>query len=123
MSEMTSQNLDELKTSILFAADFPKRTDHPSSRGGHSQNPAHVAIERARGEYRHLATLIKQLGEARYLPAIPTLAQLWRECALVPVRQAAGHALFKMRRVSAQRNGRRFANPGPTRTTHYANQA
>lgn len=60
-----------------------------------------MAMALARDEYRYLETLAKRLGDAGYAPAIPVLAQLWGECALVPVRIAAGHALLKMRKAEA----------------------
>ena len=37
--------------------------------------------------------MIEQLGEARYVEAVPVLAAIWTDCSLVPVRDAAGHAL------------------------------
>jgi len=96
--------LRELQESILFDPGFPKRLENIHAQMASLSNeeararhePQREAIERARAAYAHLGNLARKLGAARYEAALPTLAQLWRECALVPVRVAAGHALFAM---------------------------
>jgi hypothetical protein len=45
-------------------------------------------------EWRGAEDLIRRIGRAAYAPAVPVLARLWRTCPVVPVRSAAGHALF-----------------------------
>jgi hypothetical protein len=48
---------------------------------------------RALPKYRAIEELVRALGRARFEPAIPTLVELWKECAVEPVRIACGHAL------------------------------
>jgi hypothetical protein len=94
--------LRELETSVLFAPDFPRRINVTFDEAQalspvekeRQQQPQHDAIAQARSEFRRLQDLVSGLGKTRYVPAIPTLARLWHECALVPVRIAAGHALL-----------------------------
>jgi hypothetical protein len=40
--------------------------------------------------------LVCELGRLRYTLAVPTLVRLWERCPVVPVWQAAGHALFQI---------------------------
>lgn len=75
--------LRELQKSDLFSEDYPKRS-LPSAEL--------IAIERT-PDFAILVDLVCELGRARYEPSVPTLAQLWSTCGLVPVRDAAGHAL------------------------------
>ncbi|MEK6235025.1 MAG: HEAT repeat domain-containing protein, partial [Planctomycetales bacterium] len=94
------QLLETLQQSEVFAPDFPKRTQRTHAeiprltdaqlRALH--DPGSKAIRRARN-WEDLASLAHELGALQYEEAIPTLAILWRECALVPLRTAAGHAL------------------------------
>ena len=46
--------------------------------------------------WREASDLVRELGRFRYLPAVPILVRLWELCPVVPVRQAAGHALFQI---------------------------
>jgi len=111
VSQGEERLLRELEASILFAPDFPKRINVTYDQQQtlspleieNQRRPKHEAIERARGDFRHLSDLVQALGAARYEPAVPTLARLWRECALEPVRIKAGHALFAMRTEEAWR--------------------
>lgn len=104
MPQSEAEMLRELQESILFAPDFPKRISYSheqqvslSKENVRAQNePQLEAIERAGASCAHLGNLARRLGAARYEPAVATLAQLWRECALVPVRTDVGHALFAM---------------------------
>jgi HEAT repeat protein len=50
------------------------------------------AIERSPNR-QVLIDIVHRLGRVRYEDAVPTLAGIWRNCALVPLRTAAGHAL------------------------------
>jgi hypothetical protein len=96
--------LRELERSELFAPDFPKRirsthaeaaamTEEARGASEHgADSPARRAIERTRN-WSALADCIRDLGAARYEPAVPLLARLWADCPLVPVRVAVGHAL------------------------------
>jgi hypothetical protein len=102
MSKIEVKLLRELQDSILFQSEFPKRIGctHDEQRmlsktaKGDVRAPHKLAMELGRHHLVHLQALIKQLGDAQYTLAVPTLARIWRECALVPVRYAAGHALF-----------------------------
>jgi hypothetical protein len=92
--------LRKLKGSVLFAPDFPKRArfthaqwialDADAQRASHE--PSLVAIRRVK-RYQELAGLVSELGRAKVAEAVPVLAMLWSDCALQPVRTAAGHAL------------------------------
>ena len=39
---------------------------------------------------------IRRLGQRGYRPAVPVLIEIWRTCAVRPIREAAGHALFSI---------------------------
>ena len=95
------QSLRDLERSELFAPDFPKRV-----RLTHAQwailndeqrsaatSASLIAIRRARSRWGTLTDLIEELGTAKYVGAVPILAAIWADCALAPVRDAAGHAL------------------------------
>jgi hypothetical protein len=51
------------------------------------------AVKRV-GYPRSLERQIRELGKARYSPAVPILAELWEHCRVDPIRVATGHALF-----------------------------
>jgi hypothetical protein len=86
----------------LFAPDFPKRinTSHEQrlslsqSEIENRQRPKLEAIERPRRTFPHLTDTVRELGRARYEPAVLVLARLWRECVWEPARVAAGLALL-----------------------------
>lgn len=75
--------LEQLRTSVLFADDFPRRQD---------ENGGQAAVERAPG-CRELVDLVRELGEAKHEAAVSSLVELWNTCGLVPVRDAAGRSL------------------------------
>ena len=50
-----------------------------------------------------LADVSHQLGKAKYTAAVPLQAELWANCALQPVRSAAGHALRAIGTPEARR--------------------
>ena len=52
-----------------------------------------TAIRRFAG-YRAVAGQVRVLGQLRYEPAVPLLAELWQDCPVEPIRIAAAHALF-----------------------------
>src|SRR5262245_45707611 len=93
--------LHQIESSELFAADFPRRLRYshaewvaiPEEEKEKVHGPASAAMERLKSVHRELADRIRELGRAGYEPAVPALARLWRDCALIPVRGAAGHAL------------------------------
>jgi hypothetical protein len=92
--------LDTLKRSDLFSADFPRRRRHSQAEWAElaeekhalSREPSLIAIRRVKNA-RDLADAVHRLGEAKHTAAVPLLAELWANCALQPVRNAAGHAL------------------------------
>lgn len=92
--------LDTLKKSVLFSADFPKRRrySHAEWAGldeeelARSHEPGLIAIRRVKNAW-DLADAVNQLGKAKHTAAVPLMAELWADCALQPVRNAAGHAL------------------------------
>ncbi len=81
-----SEALDRLRSSELFAEDYPAR--------GSSPEAGILAIRRS--DCGPLVEWVRVLGHAKYIPAVPLLVELWNACALVPVRNAAGHALRKI---------------------------
>jgi hypothetical protein len=95
-----ARRLQELQRSEVFAADFPRRRHltHAEWAGLseeerlEAQSPQTAAIRRAK-DYRPLVDLISDIGKARQESAVPLLAKLWSDCALVPARIATGHAL------------------------------
>lgn len=92
--------LDMLQKSVLFSADFPRRTrlSHAEWAGldeeerMQAREPGGIAIRQVKAA-RELADAVNQLGKAKHTTAVPLLAKLWADCALQPVRVAAGHAL------------------------------
>ncbi len=102
--------LDALKKSVLFSADFPKRwrSSHAECAGldekehARALEPDLIAIRRMKNA-RDLADAVKQLGTAKHAAAVPLLAELWADCALQPVRTAAGHALRTIATPEARR--------------------
>lgn len=110
VSPESERLLSELRASILFAPDFPKRAaltyaERASlgpDRTAEVQRPGLQAIERARPVVKQLEAMVRGLGQSRYEPAVPLLAELWRTCALEPVRIAAGHALYALQSDAAR---------------------
>jgi hypothetical protein len=102
--------LGTLKKSILFSADFPKRRrlSHAEWAGlgeeerARSHEPGLITIRRVKNAW-DLADAVNQLGKAKHTAAVPLLADLWANCALVPVRDAAGHALRAIGTLEAHR--------------------
>jgi hypothetical protein len=102
--------LDTLKKSDLFSADFPRRGrySHAELAGfgeeehARSHEPGLIAISRVKNAW-DLADSVNQLGKAKHTTAVPLLAELWADCALQPVRNAAGHALRAIGTPEARR--------------------
>ena len=94
------KKLEQLLSSVLLLPNFPKRTrfTHAEWAGmsnqarSTSRSPHSEAIKRVK-DFRDWTALVQALGKAQFAPAVPALTQLWNDCALVPVRIAAGHAL------------------------------
>ena len=102
--------LDTLRKSVLFSADFPKRGRHSHAewegyteeQQARSHEPGLIAIRRVKNA-GDLESAVDQLGKAKYAAAVPLLAELWADCALQPVRNAAGHALRAIGTPEARR--------------------
>jgi hypothetical protein len=96
----SENSLRELEGSEVFAPDFPRRQRLTHAQWAAMSNDerrdagtaATIAIRRA-SNTRALVDAIKEIGSARQTSAVPVLAKLWSDCALLPVRYAAGHAL------------------------------
>jgi hypothetical protein len=95
--------LRRLRESILFSADLPKRSfishaEWASLSEEERKAPTTIEIRAIRlvPDFRELEGLIDQLGLEKSEAAVPALAQLWKECAVTPLRVAAGHALRKI---------------------------
>jgi HEAT repeat protein len=94
------QRIRDLERSELFGRDFPKRlhlthaqwavlSDEKRSR----THDASLAAIRSARKTQELEDIIREMGKAKQASAVPILARLWSDCALIPVRDAAGHAL------------------------------
>lgn len=92
--------LHELRNSELFTPGFPKRARYTRAQWALLPEPVRFAAQeqellarRRVKDVNALVEVVRALGEARYSPAVPVLASLWADCALPPVRLAAGQAL------------------------------
>jgi len=102
--------VDTLQKSDLFSADFPRRLRilHAewAELGGEERTrvrePSSIAIRRVKNVWE-LVNAVDQLGKAKHTAAVPMLAELWANCALVPVRDAAGRALLAIGTPEARR--------------------
>lgn len=102
--------LDMLKKSILLSTDFPRRRRYSHAEwaglGEEEHNQLHgpgiIAVRRVRNVW-DLADAVSQLGKSKHTAAVPLLAELWSDCALRPVRNAAGHALRAIGTPQARR--------------------
>lgn len=94
------QRLQDLEESELFAPDFPERRPMTHAQWAglseeerlEARSPQAAAIRRATNA-RAWTELVVEMGHTGQARAVPTLARIWAECALMPVRTAAGHAL------------------------------
>ncbi len=73
-----------------------------SEEHARASEPGLIAVRRAKNA-RDLGDAVKQLGKAKHAAAVPLLAELWADCALEPVRSAAGHALRTIGTPEARR--------------------
>jgi hypothetical protein len=76
-------------------ADRPRRTYRDGASPREQYGPGIRAIQ-AVPTWPAARDLVGLLGRLRYIPAVPTLAKLWQYCPVVPVVQAAAHALFQI---------------------------
>lgn len=102
--------LEDLRRSIVFEPSFPKRPfythaelqDLPQKEQLAIHSPGIEAIKKAGAESDRLIAIVNQLGLEQYQPAVETLVLIWQECALLPLRNAAGRALFHMKSDAAR---------------------
>lgn len=102
--------LEKIKDSVLFSADFPRRSRHThvewagldEEERSRIHEPGIIAIRQVKNVWV-LADAVDQLARAKHAPAVPLLAELWANCALQPVRNAAGHALRSIGTREARR--------------------
>jgi hypothetical protein len=92
--------LKKLQQSEVFAVDFPKRQQLTNMEWARLDRPnrdaaAGAAMARMpnRKDREELIDIVRTLAKAKYVEAVRTFAQIWRQCALIPLRTAAGHAL------------------------------
>lgn len=95
-----SRLLRKLEGSELFAPDFPKRPRFTHAQWDASGDDAHqqalsagVAAIRRVGDAKALADIVRKIGDAKLDRAVPVFVTLWSDCAVSPVRAAAGRAL------------------------------
>lgn len=109
MSQNEAEMLRELQESISFQRPSTKaaerKSDERTSRSKRARptSPEEAAeIEADARFYGPLGKMIRRLGDARYEPAIPLLARIWREHTPRRLRIDAGHALFAMKTDEAR---------------------
>jgi hypothetical protein len=99
------ETLDELEAAGVLAEDFPRRPRFTQGAWALLSKEERRAAQRAGGEAMDrvgrekshaLAERVRQLKGAEVRRAVPLLARLWSECALVPLRTASGHALCEI---------------------------
>lgn len=99
-SAKTDALVRKLRSSKLFSSELPKRTAITHWQW-HQMSEAEQLQALSRGAdaialvpgYVELTDIVRSLGHVRHQSAVPLLAELWKNCALVPTRVAAGHAL------------------------------
>jgi hypothetical protein len=110
LSNHLDKLVDTLQKSDLFSADFPRRMRilHADWAGlaeeerSRVHEPGLIAIRRVKN-VSELANAVDQLGQGKHTAGVPMLAELWANCALVPVRAAAGRALLAIGTPEARR--------------------
>src|SRR5215468_9668333 len=97
---MGPELLRDLWASEIFTAALPKRplftnaefallTEEEKRRA----QEVGLVIKKVADAMR-IAVNVREIGKLRYEPAVPALVDIWRTCPIIPVRVAAGHALF-----------------------------
>ena len=94
------RTLDALRAHPILTGAVPDRPrifyrDLPRTPPGDGTDPGIRAIQSV-PTWREADGLVRELGRLRHVPAVPILVRLWERCPVVPVRQAAGHALFQI---------------------------
>jgi hypothetical protein len=100
MTKDAAEDLRQLETHPVLTRPLPgcgPLTHREHAELGEEEarrREAGVPAIKALPEFREAEALIRRLGSAAYVPAVPVLTRLWRDCPVTPVRYAAGHALF-----------------------------
>jgi hypothetical protein len=94
--------LATLRRSAIFQEDYPRRqriTHRQFAELSEEQLQDFWSIPvravRLTPNSLELRFMASGLGEARYLPAIPTLIELWQNCPLLPLREGVGWGLWE----------------------------
>ena len=102
MQQSEAQVLQRLEDAIASlppaSARKERHREEPvslSKRARPTNPEKRAAIEAEAKLYGPLRDLVAELGQARYEPAVPTLARIWCESAYYPLRVDAGHALSR----------------------------
>lgn len=95
--------LAQLRASPVFEATLPRRVRIEHATWATLTEELRreavnlgVAASTATPDQRAIVDLVRELGQARHEPAVPTLTTLWKECAVKSVHVACGHALRKI---------------------------
>ena len=95
--------LAQLRASPVFEATLPRRVRIEHATWATLTEELRreavnlgVAASTATPDQRAIIDLVRELGQARHEPAVPTLTTLWKECAVKSVHVACGHALRKI---------------------------
>lgn len=92
--------LAALEGSVLCCGDLPDRPrltlEEWQALSPHARQESwDVGIDAVRRvDHAAWGDRIRELGRARYEPAVPVLVHLWERCPVTPVRNAVAHALF-----------------------------
>lgn len=110
MAQSEAEMLRELQEAISFEPRLPKTAERKAEERTSRSKRARPTSPEERAEieadatfYGPLGKMIRKLGDARYEPAIPLLARIWREHTPRRLRIEAGHALFAMKTDEARR--------------------
>lgn len=95
-----SKLLEKLQRSEVFADDFPQRPQITHAQMARLTEEERRIAARAASQaielspnWKALVDIVHRLRQVKYEDAVPTLAGIWRNCALIPLRTAVGHAL------------------------------
>ncbi len=109
-SSHTDDLVRRLTKSVLYAPDFPrrKRLTHAEwaalnedQRNEHQS--AGLTAFRLATNHSELADVVDKLGDSKHESAVTVLGELWSNCAVEPIRIAAGHTLRKIGTPAARK--------------------
>ena len=91
--------LDLLTYTPVSAAELRAMTASERER----RSAAATTAVQTTPEWQRVRDAIRALGGARFAPAVDLLARIWRHAVIVPLRTAAGHALFDIGTAEAHK--------------------